>query len=311
MEDLLSMDELKQLGIGIEDLDTDNTEEFVPFRLELLEVLPRDVFLYLSGYLDDDTAVALCQVNKNFYNHICGSNFWRNKIMQRYNVTRAYIDRIKGNNTYYSLYQYLIPSSLVASLRRTQRGTSFKSPVLLSEDMINFLRDPETDFGLSDPNDPTSIPLKEALMTINNGISSKAIITPLMGIYAHVNQMRKDPTNKLPLTSTEAMDRHLQSTYERLTARPQKYTKPDRHTGVSQPIPKFDPKHFRYMDMHSIVHENTVKNEKLSPYHQELFQDLGLAKLLDHDRDLVNNALSIYRDRAKAAEMAAEMVKAV
>ncbi len=184
--------------------------------------------------------------------------------------------------------------------RKRTAGTTagFKNPILVTDNMREFFK--TANLGPSDPANPASTPLNQVLAVGTNGITTRAIMTPLFNIYAHVNAMQKDPANKQFLTSTPQMDQYFQQTYANLMAKPQKFTKPDK-AGVQKPIPKFDPKRFRYASIQSIVAENTIKKEELNVNQAAALSDLAVKARLEQEQTLVSGVLSMYREQKKAA----------
>ena len=144
--------------------------------------------------------------------------------------------------------------------RKKREGGSagFKNHVILVTDtMRDFFS--QANLGPSQIGNPQSAPLNEVLSIGSSGITTRAIMTALFSIYAHVNQMASDPTNGAFLTATERMNQYFQDTYARLAAQPQRYYK-NRETGepdYSQPIPIFDPNHFFWNRLQSIIADNT------------------------------------------------------
>ena len=188
--------------------------------------------------------------------------------------------------------------------KRKEGGSAgFKNPIMVSDSMRNFFA--EANLGPSDPSQPASTPLNQVLAVGNSGVTTRAIMTPLFNIYAHVNHMQRDPKNKQFLTSTDQMDKYFQDTYARLAAREVKYTKPDKD-GVTKPIPRFDPKRFRYASIQSIVADNTIKKEQLTAGQQALLGDETTKQRLAQEQQLVSGVLSVYREAKKAAAKAAK-----
>lgn len=188
--------------------------------------------------------------------------------------------------------------------KRKEGGSAgFKNPIMVSDSMRSFFA--EANLGPSDPNQAGSTPLNQILEVGRSGVTTRAIMTPLFNIYAHVNGMQRDPRNKQFLTSTDQMDRYFQDTYQRLAARPQKYTKPDKD-GATKPIPQFDPKRFRYASIQSIVADNTIKKDVLTAQQQTLLADDSTKQRLAQEQQLVSGVLSVYRERKKAAAKAAK-----
>ncbi len=188
--------------------------------------------------------------------------------------------------------------------KRKEGGSAgFKNPILVTDNMREFFT--TANLGPSDPNAAGSAPLNTVLAVGQNGVTTRAIMTPLFNIYAHVNAMQKDPNNKQFLTATPQMDAKFQQTYARLAARPQKYTKPDKN-GETKPIPKFDSRRFRYASIQSIVADNTVKKDQLQPAQQAVLDDDATKQRLAQEQALVSGVLSVYRERKKAAAKAAK-----
>jgi len=190
--------------------------------------------------------------------------------------------------------------------RRTRTaGTTagFKNPILVSDAMRGFFS--VANLGPSDPTNPASAPLNSQLAVGINGITTRAIMTPLFNIYAHVNRMQQDPNNKQFLTSTPQMDQYFQATYARLAAAPQKFAKgKDGQPDMSKPIPKFDAKRFRYASIQSIVADNTVKKEQLGPQQVAALADPAVKARLAQEQELVSSILSVYRgEKAAAAKL--------
>ena len=181
--------------------------------------------------------------------------------------------------------------------RARKPGTTagFKNPIVVSDNMKNFFA--SANLGPSDPRNPASAPLSQQLAVGQNGVTTRAIMTPLFNIYAHVNNMQKDPENKQFLTATPEMNQYFQQTYANLAAKPQKYQK-NKETGqpdLSKPIPKFDPNHFRYASIQSIVAENTIKKDQLPAEYTAVLADPATAARLAQEQALVSGVLEYYR----------------
>jgi hypothetical protein len=210
--------------------------------------------------------------------------------------------------------------------RREGGSAGFKNPILVTDNMRAFFS--QANLGPSDPTNPASTPLNQVLAVGQNGVTTRAIMTPLFNIYAHVNNMQKDPENKQYLTATPQMNQFFQETYARLAAKPQKFQK-NKETGepdMGKTIPRFDPNRFRYASIQSIVADNTVPNEALNqqqkvvlarlPVNKDLPDDLsnphkfvGAAaeiaaanatiNRLEQEQALVSGILTMYRDAKK------------
>ena len=225
--------------------------------------------------------------------------------------------------------------------KRASTGNSagFKNPILVTPNMIEFFRSANLGPSQVGPNaDPNAPPLNDFLSVRDDGKTTRAILTPLFSIYAHVNNMQRDPENRQFLTSTPDMDAHFQETYRILAARPQTYQKrkvvgPDGvETKVedrTKPIPIFRPDHFRYASIQSIVALNTIKKGQLTAAQKQVLgapdmpagldeaqkaqwvaqRDLARAPIVNRlaqEQDMVSGILEVYRGQKAAAAKAAK-----
>ena len=218
--------------------------------------------------------------------------------------------------------------------KRVRRGTAgFKNPIVINDNMVNFFR--EANLGPAVPTDPASGPLNQRLMLIQNRITTRAIMTPAFNIYAHVNGMQKDPANRQFLASTPLMDKYFSATYAQLAAAPQRFQKrkvtnefldekgrtvveETRVEDMSKPIARFDPQHFRYASIQSIVAKNTFSKAELGAEYnyitqpkksltgQELDARNQLEAQLATEQRVVSDALAYYRGQKAAATKAAK-----
>lgn len=165
----------------------------------------------------------------------------------------------------------------------------FKTPVLLTPALVGFLR--EADCGLSDPTDPNSESLNESLLT-TAGLSTRAILTPLINIYAFKAQMQKDPKNLSMLTATPLMYKWFGDTFAEIQAIPEKKSP---FNGTH--IPAFDPEHFRYASIQSIIALNIVPRDTLTEEQMNEMYQPEVLKALDQDQAMVSNCLKFLRDQ--------------
>ena len=219
--------------------------------------------------------------------------------------------------------------------KRVRQGTAgFKNPIVVNDAMIGFFS--EANLGPAQPGVPGSPPLNTQLMLLRTRITTRAIMTPVFNIYAQVNGMQRDPANRQFLSSTPQMDKWFSQTYAELAAAPQKFQKRKVRTEVvdakgrtgfvetreedaTKPIPRFDPQHFRYASIQSIVAKNTVPKAQLlaSPDFAYLVKpkaDLTEAERarkaqveaeLEREQKLVSDALAVYRgQKAEANKLA-------
>lgn len=77
--------------------------------------LPPELTRMIFEYSDDEELAKLCMLNKNFNQKVCNSNFWLNKIINRFGLTPEEIQRFRGNNTLWAYYNHL--SELDANYR--------------------------------------------------------------------------------------------------------------------------------------------------------------------------------------------------
>jgi len=189
--------------------------------------------------------------------------------------------------------------------RKRTAGTSagFKNPILVKDNMRQFFA--TANLGPVDPRNPSSQPLNQVLAVGREGVTTRAIMTPLFNIYAHVNNMQQDRENKQFLTSTAEMDRYFSETYQRLAAAPQRFYKPDKE-GVVKPIPRFDPKHFRYASIQSIVADNAVKSAELTAEQKAGLTAPATKARLEEEQNIVSGILALYREDKKQREKAAQ-----
>ena len=180
--------------------------------------------------------------------------------------------------------------------KRVGGSAGFKNPIKVTDNMREFFSN--ASLGPSVPGNPSSQALSQILAVGQNGITTRAIMTPLFNIYAHVNQMQKDPANKQFLTATAEMNQHFGPTYQRLAAKPQKFQK-NKETGqpdLSKPIPKFDPNRFRYASIQSIVADNTVPKDQVSAEENIVLARLPVNKELPGDPNFPNPDPEKYRE---------------
>ena len=209
-------------------------------------------------------------------------------------------------------------------VRRAGGSAGFKNPIKVTENMQRFLA--EANLGPSgviykdEVNkkgelvrvpfdlDPASAPLNTLLAAGQAGVTTRAIMTPLFNIYVATNAMQKDPVNRQFLTATPQMNQYFQPTYARLAAKPQKYQK-NKATGgedLSKPLPKFDPNHFRFASIQSIVADNTVPAATLSAEEQAYLANPAVVARLAEEQQIVSDVLKVYKKRKTDAAKAAK-----
>lgn len=163
--------------------------------------------------------------------------------------------------------------------RKPGSGGGFLDPVLVRDELRNFFIN--ADFGPENPTDPTSAPLSSKLSVGQTGVISRGLITALLSIYANVHGMQQDDEEKQYLTATPEMDKYFSAVYPVLIQDDidePRFFKKDKN-GVRKPIPRFDPKHFRYADFQRIIKPYAMKKEELT---KEQFAQINTDKFKKH-----------------------------
>lgn len=193
--------------------------------------------------------------------------------------------------------------------KRTRKsGTiaGFKNPIIVTDNMRAFFA--VANLGPSDPRNPSSEPLGPKLAVGVNGVTTRAIMTPVFNIYAYVNHMQKDNRQgfRQLLTATPQMDQYFTDTYTRLAALPQRFKKADKN-GYREPIRKFESKSFRYASIQQIVADNSIprpgsKGAKERPHltpltaeQSTLLENPEMKVRLEQEQVLVSGILEYYR----------------
>jgi hypothetical protein len=178
--------------------------------------------------------------------------------------------------------------------RRPGTVAGFKNPILVSDELRSFFA--SANLGPSDPRDPRSAPLASQLMVGQNGVTRQAIMTPVFSIYARLNDMQKDPSNRQFLTATPDMDRFLGATYQRLRdADLVKQREGKLVNKRGEALPVFDPRHFRYGAIQQIVKDNTVPKEALTADQVAALATPEIKARLDQEQELVSRANDYYK----------------
>lgn len=69
-------------------------------------------------YLDDDSLLQACQVNKRFYQKVC-QTIWLGRIKDKYGLDRVDVDRNKGNKSY-SQYYFELLGMVIATVTKVE-----------------------------------------------------------------------------------------------------------------------------------------------------------------------------------------------
>ena len=90
------------------------------------------------------------------------------------------------------------------NVRKSTKGkpVGFGKPIQVSEEMQRFFA--SANLGLMDPRKPASdknSPLAALLSVVSAGVTTRAILTPLFSIYAHINKLQKDADNQQYLSA--------------------------------------------------------------------------------------------------------------
>jgi hypothetical protein len=228
-----------------------------------IESIPRDVLLLMMEYFENDyeTLAHVCMVDKYFNEKICNDNYWYEALYRKFSMDKNYVDLIRGNNSLHALFIYMSRPNTNPDIL-----LGFRNPVLISDELRDFFRHAE--FGPSDPQDPYSLPLNEVLMVGQNGITSRAILTPLFGLYIKIHRVGAGPH----VTATPEMIRYLPKTFET------------------------QPRFFRYPDLQRIIHNNAIKKDDLTPIQSSILKSEGVNDILTKDQELVSRIYNHYRN---------------
>ncbi len=180
--------------------------------------LPATDLLILMELSDEDL-ISTCASNK-YLNNLCqNESFWLNRTMKRFGylgtpqeINRKYIpdgtswkdyylwlSDITANPDVHVVYNFAIEYNredvlLVLdhelkerALIPTMLNVGYFNPLKLNDNLQNFLK--EADLGLSDPNNPDSIPLNKILF---GSISNRANLTLIFTIYIKKKGLERD-----------------------------------------------------------------------------------------------------------------------
>jgi len=228
-----------------------------------IEAIPRDVLLIMLKNLENDdyeTLAHVCIADKYFNERVCNDNYWYSALYRKFSMSREYVDLIRGNNSLPALFIYMSRPYVGPN------NQAFKTPILISDELRDFFR--HGNFGLSDPNDPYSLPLNEVLMVGQNGISAHSILTNLMLIYVKINR-----AVGIDVTATPDMIKYLPRTFEKF------------------------PVNFRIPMLTSIIFFNIIKKADLTPIQTRILVSEGVNDILTKDDQLVLKLKRYYRNR--------------
>jgi len=152
------------------------------------------------------------------------------------------------------------------------RETSFK----VNDNMLTFLR--EVNFGLINPNDPTSRPIKQMLSVFENGTADNPTMMSLFNIYIYINKLKQtDPSGYIYITVTDEMKKYFHDSFLIARNDPTR-TRRFRNAFKGENIP--------YGAIHSIISDNI---EKYYDYNHSNDSRLSF------DNDLLKGVLKVYR----------------
>ena len=258
--------------------------------------------------LNDLDLINVCHSNK-YLNNLCNNEaFWINRTVQNYgdalgNASQiaAYVPRGTSWKQYYLWLSDMMlrDATTIRKIAETHNRDDLKlllqkmyvlpgwntgvlnRPYFMSENLYRFLQ--QADLGLSDPSDPTSIPMNQALESIKTGITTRGFMAGIIVLYALVNKMHHSENSRL-LRSTPLMNYYFHNTYNHLR---------DRN-------PDFNSDNLSYLNLQNIVLNNL--SERIYPSRpgsliqipsvEELDQ---LRPIFEREKMLVTNAIRWYR----------------
>ena len=188
-----------------------------------------------------------------------------------------------GANMIVELKYGIVPRENLELNFESNETCDFQRPILVTDNMINFFK--EANLGPYDPSDPKSIPLIKFLSISHNGISSRSMLIKLFNMYIKINNLS---INGL-ISSTPLMDKYFHDTYKHLESLPEKFTR------QGDPIPKFDPRGFKFTFLSAIINHDTVKNNDLSDEERETLE--GFSERIKQENKLVGNTFSYYKNK--------------
>lgn len=244
--------------------------------------------------LSDKDLTSVCTVNTYLHNLCDNESFWLNRVLHRFGelgsgveIREKYIPDGVSWKDYYLWLSGLLdsPIEMVKNLAflhnredlkillglESQVG-SFTLPVYIDDNLRGFLA--EGNFGLSDPGNPNSPPLKDFISAIRTGVINRAILTPLFNIYVHVNNLQ-DKINKQFIIPDALMLKWFGHIFD-------KY--PDRFTRNG----------FRYASFQTIAANSIISRLLLTP-EQRKYADFQVIRLKT-ELELLTKNLKYYRE---------------
>jgi len=267
--------------------------------IEPIEMIPKDVLQLTLGHLDDESLAIMCMANQNFARNICNDTFWLNKLERRFMIDINYADLVKGDNTYWGLYNYLSGTKLknqddiksvdigeinqliskykqLPKKRRALKGVGFNSPVMITDTMINFLGN--ADFGPLDPENPNSPPFNRYLLGVQIGVVNYNIIQWVMKLYFLYKIQQQGSYDAKHLTSTPEMDKYFENTYAELG---------------------LNPRRLRYKDLVRLTTKHTIPRRNLSEQQKNILTSPEVLPRLNLDMMIIRRNSNIYSSRIK------------
>ena len=191
----------------------------------------------------------------------------------------------------------------VRSKGKSKGTKGFSIPIKVTQNMQEFFRN--ANLGYVDPRNSNSALLNNSLSVSTIGITTRAILTPLLNIYIILNnlQSRGQDDSKQYLTSDALMDQYFERTYQLILQDEQqkamKQNSQYRTDKNGKRIPFFDPKKFRFASLQSIVKFNTVPKENLDQQEQQILNDPNTLETLKNEQRVVSCNLYYYRNERK------------
>lgn len=256
--------------------------------------LPATDILILQNLSDKDLN-NVCTVNTYLHNLCNNESFWLNRVLHRFSVLGSgveirekYIPDGVSWKDYYLWLSGLLDSpiemvrnlafihnredlKILLGLEESLMG-GFTVPVYIDDNLRGFLA--EGNFGLSDPGNPNSPPLKDFISAIRTGVTNRAILTPLFVIYVHVNNLQ-DKVKRQFIIPDALMLKWFGPIFD-------KY--PD----------KFPRDGFRYASFQTIAANSIIKRELLTP-EQRKNADFQVIRLKT-ELELFTKVIKYYRE---------------
>ena len=251
--------------------------------------------------LPDEDLVSVCSLD-NYINNLCNNeSFWLNRTLNRYGdvlgsgleIKEKYIPDGTSWKEYYIWLTGLLdgPPEAAAVIANDHNRddlklllgledappsapSGFKLPVYINDNLRGFLS--EANFGPSDPSNPWSVPLKDYISAVSTGITTRAMLTVLFTLYIKLNNLLA----KGYISADPLMYKWFGDTFNT----------------IKDSDPSFDPKQFRYNQLHRIISPNVIPRTNLTPEQQSTLTNQDLLNRLEAESKLISKT---YHYRSK------------